>query len=54
VRPIANLHNLDIVQVLTSGSGTRASQLGKLAVTLPTGQSSGAAPGEQLASTGGG
>ena len=52
VRPIANLHNLDIVQVLTSGAGTRASNLAKLAATLPAGQTpSTSATGEQLAST---
>ncbi len=49
VRPIANLHNLDIVQVLTAGAGTRASNLSRLADSLPAGQS--AAAGEQLAST---
>ncbi|HEY4452615.1 MAG TPA: rod shape-determining protein MreC [Solirubrobacteraceae bacterium] len=52
VHPIANLHNLDIVQVLTSGAGTRASNIAKLAVTLPAGQTpSTSATGEQLAST---
>jgi rod shape-determining protein MreC len=52
VRPIANLHNLDIVQVLTSGAGTRASNLAKLAATLPAGQTpSTSVTGEQLAST---
>jgi rod shape-determining protein MreC len=52
VHPIANLHNLDIVQVLTSGAGTRASNLAKLAATLPAGQTpSTSATGEQLAST---
>jgi rod shape-determining protein MreC len=54
VHPIANLHNLDIVQVLTSGSGTRANQLSKLTTALPAGQSLGTAQGEQLASTSGG
>jgi rod shape-determining protein MreC len=55
VHPIANLHNLDIVQVLTAGSGSRANQLGKLAATLPAGQSSTSTAnglGEALASTG--
>jgi rod shape-determining protein MreC len=50
VHPLANLHNLDIVQVLTSGAGTRPQQLGRLAASLPVGQSS-APGGEQLAST---
>jgi rod shape-determining protein MreC len=54
VRPMANLHNLDIVQVLTVGAGTRPSNLGRLASTLPAGQSSTTAGGEQLASTGAG
>jgi rod shape-determining protein MreC len=55
VHPIANLHNLDIVQVLTAGAGTRASNLAKLTATLPAGQTPGAsASGEQLASTGAG
>ncbi len=55
VRPAANLHNLDIVQVLTSGAGTRASNLGALPAALPTAQR-GTSPtaAEQLASTGAG
>jgi rod shape-determining protein MreC len=52
VHPVANLHNLDVVQVLTAGAGTRASKLAKLAATLPAGQTpSTSATGEQLAST---
>jgi rod shape-determining protein MreC len=54
VRPMANLHNLDIVQVLTAGAGTRPSNLSRLAASLPAGQSSTTAGGEQLASTGAG
>jgi rod shape-determining protein MreC len=50
VHPIANLHDLDIVQVLTTGAGTRASNLSQLAASLPSEQSS-APAGEQLAST---
>jgi hypothetical protein len=50
VHPIANLHDLDIVQVLTTGAGTRASNLSQLAASLPSGQGSNPA-GEQLAST---
>ncbi|MGO9319663.1 MAG: rod shape-determining protein MreC [Solirubrobacteraceae bacterium] len=49
VHPIANLHDLDIVQVLTAGAGTRASNLSRLAASLPAAQTSGAS-GEQLAS----
>jgi rod shape-determining protein MreC len=49
VHPAANLHNLDIVQVLTTGAGTRASGLSKLAAGLPSGQAGNS--GEQLAST---
>jgi rod shape-determining protein MreC len=51
VHPIANLHNLDIVQVLTSGSGTRPSNLSRLAASLPAGQSPSSSSTEQLAST---
>jgi rod shape-determining protein MreC len=49
VRPFANLHDLGIVQVLTSGAGTRPSSLSRLATSLPAGQ--GPVSGEQLAST---
>jgi rod shape-determining protein MreC len=53
VRPIANLHNLDIVQVLTAGAGTRPANLSRLAARFPAGQPASASPGgEQLASTG--
>jgi rod shape-determining protein MreC len=55
VHPIADLHNLDIVQVLTSGAGTRPSNLSRLTATLPSGQGPNTtAGGEQLASTGAG
>ncbi len=50
VQPIADLHNLDIVQVLTASAGSRPANLGRLAASLPRGQSTGTA-GEQLAST---
>jgi rod shape-determining protein MreC len=53
VRPAANLHNLDVVQVLTAGQGTLPSRLSRVAATFPVGQGAGG-PGEQLASTGGG
>jgi rod shape-determining protein MreC len=49
VHPYANLHDLGIVQVLTSGAGTRPSNLSQLAASLPAGHS--APSGEQLAST---
>jgi rod shape-determining protein MreC len=52
VHPLANLHNLDVVQVLTAGQGTLPSNLSRLAAALPAGQSSGTGnAGEQLAST---
>jgi hypothetical protein len=50
VHPVANLHNLDIVQVLTAGAGTRAANLSAVSAALPAGQSAGST-GEQLAST---
>jgi rod shape-determining protein MreC len=52
VHPIANLHNLDVVQVLTAGRGSRPARLSGAIAALPPGQSS--ATGEQLASTGAG
>jgi len=53
VSPAVNLHNLDIVQVLTSGAGTKATNLSSIASTLPPGQNASTnARGEQLASTG--
>ena len=54
VRPIADLENLDIVQVLTSSSGSPAARISALAAALPPGRSGGEANGEQLASLGGG
>ncbi len=54
VRPAANLHAVDVVQVLTAAQGTLPSNLSRLAVGLPVGAGTGAAgaSGEQLASTG--
>jgi rod shape-determining protein MreC len=49
VHPVANLHDLDIVQVLTAG--TRVSNLNQLTVSLPSPEASGTSGGEQLAST---
>jgi rod shape-determining protein MreC len=55
VRPAANLHNLDVVEVLTAAAGTRAANLGAVSASLPAGQqTSTQANGEQLASTGSG
>ena len=53
VHPLADLHNLDVVQVLTSGSGSLPSSITRLTTDLPAGRQ--ATPsGEQLASTGSG
>ncbi|MCW3033925.1 MAG: rod shape-determining protein MreC [Solirubrobacteraceae bacterium] len=55
VHPIANLHNLDVVEVLTARAGGTAANLKTLIAALPVGQSSEVtAQGEQLASTGAG
>lgn len=52
VRPTADLHDLDIVQVLTAAANSRASRLQSLAASFATGQSQnqGAGSSEQLAS----
>jgi rod shape-determining protein MreC len=55
VHPIANLHNLDVVEVLTSRAGSSAADLTSLAASLPAGQGAeSSTQGEQLASTGAG
>jgi rod shape-determining protein MreC len=56
VRPLANLHNVDVVQVLTAARGSLPSNLSRLTVSLPAPQSTGTggSSGEKLASTGGG
>lgn len=36
VKPLADLHNLDVVQVLTSSSGSRAAGLSRLAASIGT------------------
>jgi rod shape-determining protein MreC len=55
VHPIANLHNLDVVEVLTSRSGTAPSNLKALVAALPAGKGGeSSTQGEQLASTGAG
>ncbi len=51
VHPVVNLHDLDIVQVLTAAQGTRAARISSLAASLPSPQSS-SSSGEQLASVG--
>jgi rod shape-determining protein MreC len=51
VHPSVNLHNLDVVQVLTSGEGTRPSDIESLASKLAPGQTGSSGTGEQLAST---
>jgi cell shape-determining protein MreC len=53
VHPLANLHNLDDVEVLTAASGSRPANLSRAVAALPPGQTSTTeAGGEQLASTG--
>jgi rod shape-determining protein MreC len=51
VHPMADLHDLDIVQVLTAAEGTRARSLSQVAEELPAGHEAADAGGEQLAST---
>jgi rod shape-determining protein MreC len=53
VHPLANLHNLDVVQVLTAARGSLPANISSLAANMPAGQNS-SASGERLASTGGG
>jgi rod shape-determining protein MreC len=55
VHPLVDLHNLDVVQVLTAVPGTLPANLARLAASMPAGQSAGAGgggSGEQLASKG--
>jgi rod shape-determining protein MreC len=54
VHPLADLHNLDVVQVLTAASGSLPSNVGRLAASLPAASHGEGASGEQLASTEGG
>jgi rod shape-determining protein MreC len=55
VHPIANLQNLDIVQVLTAARGSRPANLRAALASLPVGQqATEGGGGEQLASTGSG
>jgi cell shape-determining protein MreC len=53
VHPLADLHNLDVVQVLTATQGSLPSNVSRLAASLPAGAHAEASGGEQLASTGG-
>jgi rod shape-determining protein MreC len=53
VHPLADLHNLDVVQVLTSGSGSLPSSITRLTSELPAGQQP-SQSGEELASAGSG
>lgn len=53
VHPLANLHDLDVVQVLTAAQGSLPASISRVAASLPAGQQS-SSGGEQLASTGGG
>ncbi len=52
VHPLANLHDLDVVQVLTAAQGSLPANIGRVTASLPPGQQ-GSSGGEQLASTGG-
>jgi rod shape-determining protein MreC len=55
VHPLANLHNLDVVQVLTYALGSKPSRLSSLDASLPsstqTGTAAGSSEGSQLASS---
>lgn len=53
VHPVANLHELDTVQVLTAAAGSQPARLSSSVSSLPSGQLSGAEPAAsgQLAST---
>jgi rod shape-determining protein MreC len=53
VHPLANLHNLDVVQVLTYTHASKPARLGSLQASLPGGGQTGTAgsEGSQLAST---
>jgi rod shape-determining protein MreC len=53
VHPLADLHNLEVVQVLTAASGSRPSQINSLSASLPAAgtQGSSSSSGQALAST---
>ncbi len=54
VHPLADLHNLDVVEVLTAPAHGTAAGLKSLIASLPAGQRTETAQGEQVASTGSG
>jgi rod shape-determining protein MreC len=56
VHPLANLRNLDVVQVLSAAAGTQPARLSSLVSSLPSGRQAGTETGVagQLASTGAG
>ena len=54
VHPLANLHNLDVVQVLTATRHSTPANLARLARSLPPGVGANSPTGETLASVGGG
>jgi rod shape-determining protein MreC len=54
VHPLADLHDLETVQVLTAAQGSLPSNLSRLTSELPPGQHAQAGDGEELASTEGG
>jgi rod shape-determining protein MreC len=54
VSPLANLHNLDVVQVLTHSSSSHAAGLGSLAASLTPSTPAGSEEESQVASAGGG
>jgi len=49
VHPLANLHDLDVVQVLTAARGSLPANLGQVTASMPPGRQA-SASGEQLAS----
>jgi rod shape-determining protein MreC len=54
VHPLADLHNLDVVQVLTAAQNSPPANVSRLAAGLPAGQTPAAGNGATLASTEGG
>jgi rod shape-determining protein MreC len=54
VHPLADLHNLDVVQVLTAAQGSTPANVSSVAASLPPGQHAQTPSGEQFASTGAG
>jgi len=52
VHPLADLHNLNVVQVLTDARGSKPASLGSLATSLPSSGQTGTGENGQLATTG--